>query len=399
MGSTFSSPTSSAVLPPCIIQANLPQTSEVSSELSEDPRYESCAISDHIIIEGEQWHYPKWRWSDGKVPYWIDRSIVSRPEILSKLQAAIDAFHTQTPIQLIEMQKNEYPDYYVTFKYHDTDCNSYLGRLCADQTVNIPDWAVTGNIMHEIMHTLGFNHEHSRIDRDQVVRVNPSSVKEGWRQNYLADGHPIGQYDKHSIMHYPTDNALRFIEKDKYWSANREKFSELDLKALRYIYGKPNCSYEIYGNEYFLQSYYECITCWGEDSCYGVCLYCSITCHKDHAKKLHSIRDLAKVNAKFLCDCGKYGHEKMLCTKESTGKRYVKQRMFLCWTCFDVKSYRKTNNKRSPGVCYPCSQKCHADHNIEDVGIIPGFFCDCGMNYCRLESGCKAMLNNLSIEE
>jgi hypothetical protein len=89
----------------------------------------------------------------------------------------------------------------------------------------------------------------------------------------------------------------------------------------------------------------------------------------------------------------------MLCTKESTGNKYVKQRMFLCWTCFDIKSYRKSNNNRSPGVCYPCSQKCHKEHQTQDVGIIPGFFCDCGMSYCRLEEGCKAMLNNLNIEE
>ena len=36
-----------------------------------------------------------------------------------------------------------------------------------------------GNLIHEIGHTLGFFHEHSRPDRDQFVKVNLDLVMQG----------------------------------------------------------------------------------------------------------------------------------------------------------------------------------------------------------------------------
>ena len=53
-------------------------------------------------------------------------------------------------------------------------CWSDVGRQGGNQTVSISsayDCVTKGIIMHELMHALGFWHEHNRVDRDSHVSV------------------------------------------------------------------------------------------------------------------------------------------------------------------------------------------------------------------------------------
>lgn len=63
--------------------------------------------------------------------------------------------------------------------------------------------------MHELMHTLGFHHEHARADRDQFVTVNWTNILPGHERNFdklpkeLSDLIQLGlPYDYESVMHY-----------------------------------------------------------------------------------------------------------------------------------------------------------------------------------------------------
>nr|CDJ80311.1 Peptidase M12A domain containing protein [Haemonchus contortus] len=61
-------------------------------------------------------------------------------------------------------------------------------------------------IWHEVMHAIGFEHEHQRPDRDQFIRVEYSNVQQGQLVNFekLAP-HEVDypdDYDYQSIMHY-----------------------------------------------------------------------------------------------------------------------------------------------------------------------------------------------------
>ena len=59
-----------------------------------------------------------------------------------------------------------------------------MGRIGGRQTISVgnADLSVTckhGNIVHEIAHSLGFFHEHSRPDRDEYVHINLDNVEGG----------------------------------------------------------------------------------------------------------------------------------------------------------------------------------------------------------------------------
>ena len=66
-------------------------------------------------------------------------------------------------------------------------CWSYMGRKGGKQTLSLkpPDdkkchcLCDVGRTLHEMMHALGFYHEHSRTDRDNYIKIVEENVKKG----------------------------------------------------------------------------------------------------------------------------------------------------------------------------------------------------------------------------
>lgn len=91
-------------------------------------------------------------------------------------------------------------------------CYSYFGRIGGKQYLqfNRPNCLWKGTIIHEFIHSLGFQHMHNHADRDKFLNVNFDNVAPNRRYNFdkvrpgLYDnfGTP---YDYLSIMHYHRD--------------------------------------------------------------------------------------------------------------------------------------------------------------------------------------------------
>ena len=83
-----------------------------------------------------------------------------------------------------------------------------MGKKWGEQIVALPKDMVYKNIIvHELMHSLGFTHEHQRPDRDQYVEVHFDRItdhgKKSFKKNSAAKVDTLGTpYDYCSIMHY-----------------------------------------------------------------------------------------------------------------------------------------------------------------------------------------------------
>ncbi|CAH2210171.1 jg913, partial [Pararge aegeria aegeria] len=63
-----------------------------------------------------------------------------------------------------------------------------------------------GEIAHEVMHVLGFSHEHTRSDRDRYIAILWDNIKPGYKKYFQTrhDGRLLNlPYDYASVLHYP----------------------------------------------------------------------------------------------------------------------------------------------------------------------------------------------------
>ena len=70
-------------------------------------------------------------------------------------------------------------------------CYSKVGRVFwpfpLPQSIHIGKCAhLVGHIKHEMMHTLGFYHEHSRSDRDDYIKINWENIADGRADQFLT---------------------------------------------------------------------------------------------------------------------------------------------------------------------------------------------------------------------
>ncbi|XP_061433507.1 astacin-like metalloendopeptidase [Lethenteron reissneri] len=84
---------------------------------------------------------------------------------------------------------------------------SLLGKQGGEQPLSLEPGKVTkGTVLHELMHALGFQHEHCRSDRDKHVWVVPENIKKEWRDQIVDiksnEQDLAAPYDCSSVMHY-----------------------------------------------------------------------------------------------------------------------------------------------------------------------------------------------------
>lgn len=143
-------------------------------------------------------------WPNATVPYMVE------PSLVEDVKKAIAHFEKYTRVRFTPYNKHKHKDY-VSFSLGVTS-HSPVGRQGGKQTISIGAGYTIGVILHQIGHSLGLWHEHSRLDRDDYIEI----IKENMdpRNLYNFEKHPLaskdpskdfGGYDYESIMHYPAN--------------------------------------------------------------------------------------------------------------------------------------------------------------------------------------------------
>ncbi|XP_013875964.1 astacin-like metalloprotease toxin 5 isoform X2 [Austrofundulus limnaeus] len=177
-------------------------------------------------------------WPTTHIPYEISPEIESRT---SDILAAMEMLSKHT---CITFHKRGTEVDYVFFQ-NGNGCASYIGFIGGKQSVFMPPQCSSGNIAHELLHTLGFQHEHTRSDRDQYIEVVQNNILPGMENNFnKINGETFGiPYDYTSIMHYgrtffSSNGQATIIPKDSdvHGMGQRQKLMKSDIERVRHLY-------------------------------------------------------------------------------------------------------------------------------------------------------------------
>ncbi|CAH1795020.1 unnamed protein product, partial [Owenia fusiformis] len=128
---------------------------------------------------------------------------------LQVLRAAMDEIEEAACINFIEYKSGDTPrPYYVLVEY-GTGCSAELGlRYKSGQKLSLGQYCTLkiGTAIHEVLHTLGFYHEHTREDRETSIDLHLENVDAAKLNNFekVSDVYVdrSDDYDCGSVMHY-----------------------------------------------------------------------------------------------------------------------------------------------------------------------------------------------------
>lgn len=119
-------------------------------------------------------------WPNATVPYAFDSRVTQNDRNVVK--KCISEFQSKTCVKFVERKYDKhYAGDYVFISSDKSGCYSHVGRVGGKQDLNLqsPGCNYYGIACHELMHALGFDHEHNRHDRDEFVRIVRSNVEPG----------------------------------------------------------------------------------------------------------------------------------------------------------------------------------------------------------------------------
>ncbi|XP_063066110.1 astacin-like metalloendopeptidase [Engraulis encrasicolus] len=183
-----------------------------------------------------------WPTVNGKVsvPYVTDPKVDAKVE---EIEEAMSMIENKT---CVDFHKREHEHNYIEFQTRERGCASYVGMIGGLQELYVGDGCTVGNIAHELLHALGFHHEHSRMDRDKYIKIHYENIIEGKERNFRKlEGNTLGvPYDLGSILHYGNfhfskgEPTVVAINDTDVVLGQRSHLSELDAQRINKLY---NC--------------------------------------------------------------------------------------------------------------------------------------------------------------
>ncbi|EAT38284.1 AAEL009820-PA [Aedes aegypti] len=183
------------------------------------------------------------KWAKAVVPYKISDSF-GYSEV-QRIQMAFKMFHQKTCVRFVPRASQRD---FIAIEKSSSGCWSTVGRAGGRQVVNLQSSCLRqiGTVLHELMHALGFLHEHTRHDRDKFVDINYLNVRfdaigNFWKETKDRTSTLGTGYDLGSVLHYSRKafswNGFNTIDpKFSGKIGQRNGFSNSDIKRIKVMY-------------------------------------------------------------------------------------------------------------------------------------------------------------------
>ncbi|KRX13040.1 Zinc metalloproteinase nas-14, partial [Trichinella nelsoni] len=234
---------------------------EFSSKHLQDSSSDPFSFPHNTAVNLET--FPEKLWENARVPYALDDKLTGA-ERMAIAQAFLE-YNQKTCVRFVPKLKTD-QDYVLIKKNKRLGCSSFVGRAGGNQTLSleVEKCFSKGIIAHELMHVLGFFHEHSRTDRDNFVRIIESNVLpgltiltlqqnfiQGMLKNFEKYSNSILDtlkmpYDYGSVMHYhklafsKNGRATIVPYRRKTNIGQRFQLSEIDAAKINKLYNCHN---------------------------------------------------------------------------------------------------------------------------------------------------------------
>lgn len=192
---------------------------------------------------------PPQLWPTREIPYAVHPEL-KNPE---RVEAAIRYLNANSPVRFVPLAQNPAPESIkdaIVFETGREHCLSALGKTGGLQPIRLSPGCGTQEILHEILHALGFVHEQSRPDRDRYVEVAWNEIEEKYRDQFeivpeaWMEAERGSPFDFRSIMIYgpdafaarPGQATLRPRDPAQAIRPPAQGLSEGDLQRLRRLY-------------------------------------------------------------------------------------------------------------------------------------------------------------------
>ena len=208
----------------------------MEGDIEIDPKND---LSEVTIYGVGRWIWWK-RWPNKTVYYSIDPNLPNQ----ERVDWAINHIEANTEIKMVR-RANERD--FVHFKYNGPDggCNSHIGRKFGKQYIRVPNWCSGPDIVHEILHALGMQHEQTRWDRNKFLKIHWNNIESSAKHNFYRIpfiSWSYTEFDFDSIMLYPpyafSKNRKPTITKrdGSTYRTNRSGMSYLDRLTIAKMY-------------------------------------------------------------------------------------------------------------------------------------------------------------------
>jgi len=213
-----------------------------------------------LLLDGLASHYEINTWPDGLVYYTFDEEVSAQNA--SRVLNAMIELECVCGLQFVPWTGTNSPNYIVVENSAIPNVNysTSVGMAGGEQTIAMFNWSTHYIIIHELMHALGFQHEHQRSDAEDFVFILTWNIDPDYLSQFVSieGGSMSRAFDFDSVMHYdacafttcgacsPIDSECATIVVKEPWYASfqesigqRHHLSAGDVAALRFLYPAP----------------------------------------------------------------------------------------------------------------------------------------------------------------